>query len=201
VDTSRIQTIRQKLLEADTPRTETPLRITDDEDTITTIERFAALYSKIQIQKKSLKASEDELKTVAPEIFALFEQVDTRLIQAHNVSLFLRKEGYTRETFQYKEVLMRLFERIEPDLKAYAEQLLETSKKVSNISPEITASEVEVTEAVNLAGFKRLFREIIMKVTRIQKSLSGSLDQFWKDIEGFDGLSYLKGIQVPPSVH
>ena len=200
--------IRQKLFEADaetTKQSKIPVRITDDADTISKLEQFAIIYSTIKTLEKSLVDYKETLKEIAPDIQTLFDTINIKLTKAHNVSLFLRKEGYSQETYSYKDTLVKFFDQLDPEMRAYADSLLQTSKTLAKQSPKVatTLDEPEKSDkgkessSDTLTGLKRLFRDIFLKIKRIDTNLEKITTQFWDDIKGFDGVSYLKNIQKP----
>lgn len=200
--------IRQKLFEADaetTKQSKIPVRITDDADTISKLEQFAIIYSTIKTLEKSLVDYKETLKEIAPDIQSLFDTINIKLTKAHNVSLFLRKEGYSQETYSYKDTLVKFFDQLDPEMRAYADSLLQTSKTLAKQSPKVatTLDEPEKSDkgkessSDTLTGLKRLFRDIFLKIKRIDTNLEKITTQFWDDIKGFDGVSYLKNIQKP----
>jgi len=110
------------------------------------VRKFAELSDQIDRLQVELKRYESEYKSLEGVLRPLLEQLnetDQKGLEIDGILVTIKRKGYSRETYAYKEAYEWLVERVNPAMKALAQEALDATKKIAQIASSIGVQKLE----------------------------------------------------------
>jgi hypothetical protein len=149
-------------------------------DLLNKIEEFGKLSDEIDRAKseyEKLKVKYRDLETELQPVIKSLEKLDSRTIKANGYLLTIKKLGHEKITFKYAQVLEKVMEMVNSDLKKTIEELLNNTAVISRVSASLGVQRVK-------EGFIERFAEKFNQIkTRLVNSLKKNLIQIDKLLE------------------
>lgn len=143
------------------------------------VNEFAQLSDQIDRLKSHLKELSDKYNGIADELLPILEQASDSALQTKEHFIKIKKKGFERESYAYKECFVWLLERVSPQMKKIINEALEATKKISKIAPQIA---VQKNESLNTIwqGFKGWLKQLTSKLKRYIDDIDEANKQFDK---------------------
>jgi hypothetical protein len=152
------------------------------------IKNFAELSDQIdrlQVELKRYESQYRELEEILRPLLEQLQEADRKGLEIDGILVTIKRKGYQRESYAYKEAYEWLVQRVNPAMKALAQEALDTTKKVARIASSIGVQRLgEATMVSNI--FNRLKELISGSVEKIQiqnKELQDSTSEFINKVQ------------------
>jgi plasmid rolling circle replication initiator protein Rep len=139
------------------------------------IDEFGILSDKIDKVKKELSELSNRYKEIEGELRPTLEQLhiqNKKSIQTKRYLVTLKRIGYNRENFKYKESFEKSLTKVNQQTKKVLEDILLSTKTVSRVVSSIGVQrmdEISLTSMLKklVSPFKKLFSRLRMNIKRI----------------------------------
>lgn len=172
----------ENISEVDVKGTELENQISEFYELFRKFQEAKAEFERIQEQ---FKASEDVVRTALESI----DESEERMFKLEDVIVRIKKKGFERTDYKYKEASEELYRRVNPAIKALITELMENSKKITYIksSIEVKTSEEELNEVALFRKAKEIFTNLISTLAKKLKLKNQDLDD---SIDFLEDLAY-----------
>ena len=143
------------------------------------IKEFARLSDEIDVVKNKLKELETQYGSIEDIIRPVLEQLDEtedRALEVGNILITIKKKGYERTSYAYKEAFEWLKKRVNPIMRKLVEEVLEQTKKIAKISSSIGVQKLEENKILD--AIKSFFSNWASKLSNYNKQLDSNIDEF-----------------------
>jgi len=145
------------------------------------IDEFGTLSDKIDKVKKELSELSNRYKEIEGELRPTLEQLtiqNKKSIQTKKYLVTLKRMGYNRDNFKYKE--------------SFEESLTKVNKQTKKVLEDILQSTKTVSRVVSTIGVQRMdeisFKSMLQKLVSPFKKLFNRLKMNTKSIDGLNGV-------------
>jgi len=145
------------------------------------IDEFGILSDKIDKVKKELSELSNRYKEIEGELRPTLEQLhlqNQKSIQTKKYLVTLKRMGYNRDNFKYKE--------------SFEESLTKVNKQTKKVLEDILQSTKTVSRVVSTIGVQRMdeisFKSMLQKLVSPFKKLFNRLKMNTKSIDGLNGV-------------
>ena len=152
-----------------------------EQDIESKIDEFGILSDKIDKIKMELSELSNRYKEIEGELRPTMEQLyiqNKKSIQTKKYLVTLKRMGYNRENFKYKESFEESLTKVNQQTKKLLEDILQSTKTVSRV--------------VSTIGVQRMdeisFKSMLQKLISPFKKLFSRLKMNTKSIDGLNGL-------------
>jgi len=143
------------------------------------VRKFAELSDQIDRLQVELKGYESEYKSLEGLLRPLLEQLnetDQKGLEIDGILVTIKRKGYSRESYAYKEAYDWLVQRVNPAMKALAQEALDATKKIAQIASSIGVQKLEENSVLTriMDGLKRIIQTSAEKIQIHNKELQDS---------------------------
>ena len=139
------------------------------------IDTFGILSDKIDKVKKELSELSNRYKEIEGELRPTLEQLtiqNKKSIQTKRYLVTLKRIGYNRENFKYKESFEKSLTKVNQQTKKVLEDILLSTKTVSRVVSKIGVHRMDEISLKSMlkklvSPFKKLFSRLRMNIKRI----------------------------------
>ena len=155
---------------------------TFENDIESKIDEFGVLSDRIDVVKMELSQLSKRYKEIEEEVRPLLEQLqlqNKKSIQTKKYLVTLKRMGYNRENFKYKESFEKSLTMVNKQTRRVLEDVLQSTKTVSRVVSTIGVQRVDEVSLKSMlkklvSPFKKLFSRLRMNTKRID-DLNGVL--------------------------
>jgi plasmid rolling circle replication initiator protein Rep len=148
-----------------------------ERDVESKIDEFGTLSDKIDKVKMELSELSNRYKEIEGELRPILEQLQlqkTKSIQTEKYLVTLKRMGYNRENFKYKESFEESLTKVNHQTRKVLEDILQSTKTVSRVVSTIGVQRVDEFSLKSMlkklvSPFKKLFSRLKMN----NKSIDG----------------------------
>lgn len=172
MDNRKIQHILRKIIKEELQRL-SELDVSDPELS-KKIEEYARISDEMDRLSSQLSALKKKFAPLDSELTTLIESVDDigdKSLRTKNLLITVKRKGYERTDYKYKESFEWLFERVNGKMKELVEEAKEASKTVTKISSTIAVQKIE-----NVLREENLFTRLI---NRLKKFISDKVKKMF----------------------
>ena len=150
---------------------------TFENDIESKIDEFGVLSDRIDVVKMELSQLSKRYKEIEEEVRPLLEQLqlqNKKSIQTKKYLVTLKRMGYNRENFKYKESFEKSLTMVNKQTRRVLEDVLQSTKTVSRVVSTIGVQRVdEVSLKSMLKKLVSPFRKLFGRLTTNNKSIDG----------------------------
>jgi hypothetical protein len=152
------------------------------------IRKFAELSDQIDKLQVELKRYESEYKSLEGILRPLLEQLnetDQKGLEIDGILVTIKRKGYQRESYAYKEAYEWLEERVNPAMKALAQQALDATKKIAQIASSIGVQKLEESSILTriVDGLARIIQSNTEKIQIHNRELQDSINTLLANLQ------------------
>ena len=152
------------------------------------IRKFAELSDQIDKLQVELKRYESEYKSLEGILRPLLEQLnetDQKGVEIDGILVTIKRKGYQRESYAYKEAYEWLEERVNPAMKALAQQALDATKKIAQIASSIGVQKLEESSILTriVDGLARIIQSNTEKIQIHNRELQDSINTLLANLQ------------------
>lgn len=152
------------------------------------IRKFAELSDQIDKLQVELKRYESEYKSLEGILRPLLEQLnetDQKGLEIDGILVTIKRKGYQRESYAYKEAYEWLEERVNPAMKALAQQALDATKKIAQIASSIGVQKLEESSMLTriIDGLARIIQSNTEKIQIHNRELQDSINTLLANLQ------------------
>ena len=144
------------------------------------IEEFGKLSDEVDKAKNDYERLRERYKMLETElqpIIKTLEELDSRTIQVNNYLLTIKKMGYEKITFKYAQVLEKVMEMVNSDLRKTIDEMINNTAVISRVATSLGVQKIK-------EGFIERFTTKFNQIkTRLVNSLKKNLIQIDKLLE------------------
>jgi len=160
---------------------DTPLNeaVIEDKDLQSQIKEFATLSDQIDSISSELKKLENRYKELEGAIRPVLEQLDEtqdKALEIENILITIKKAGYERTSYAYKEAFEWLKDRVNPTMKKIVEEAVEKTKKTARIPSVIGVQKKNISENKIIDALKKYWDSFIGKLKTYNNNLDNAID-------------------------
>jgi chromosome segregation ATPase len=153
----------------------------DDPELTTQIKEFAELSDEIDQLTARLKLLEKKYKGLEEVIRPVLDELDEtkdKALEVENILVTIKRKGYERTSFAYKEALEWVRERINPAMRKIVDDSIEATAKTSRIASQIGVQKIEEQSVLDkiVNTLKGYWSKITQKLSAANNSLSRDID-------------------------
>ena len=141
------------------------------------VNEFADLSNKIDKLKVELKSLSKKYEGIADELIPLLEQASDNSLKTEKFLVFIKRKGYERERYGYKDAFNWLFDRVNPAMKKIVNEALEATKTLSKVAPVIASQKNEGISDVWLK-IRNFIRRITGSIRRSNRDVQSANTRF-----------------------
>jgi chromosome segregation ATPase len=118
--------------------------------------------------KKRYSQLEGELRPVLENLY----QHNQKSLQTQKYLVSIKKMGYEKTNYRYKEVFEESLEKVNGNIKKLLENLLETTKTLSKVVSSIGVQPLNENLFTKLmSGIKRMFLGLVSRIKNVSKDM------------------------------
>jgi chromosome segregation ATPase len=160
---------------------DTPLNeaVIEDKDLQSQIKEFATLSDQIDSISNELKKLENRYKELEGVIRPVLEQLDEtqdKALEIEDILVTIKKVGYDRTSYAYKEAFEWLKDRVNPTMKKIVEEAVERTKKTARIPSAIGVQKKNISENKIIDALKKYWDSFIGKLKMYNNKLDSAID-------------------------
>ena len=160
----------------------TEVRVEDPklEEQIREFAKLSDQIDKLQVELKDYQSKYKDLEEIIRPMLEQLNETDQKGLEIDGILVTIKRKGYDRESYAYKEAYEWLVERVNPAMKALAEQALDATKKIARIASSIGVQKLEENSitARLLDGVRRMVFSSIEKIQIHNNELQNSTNEF-----------------------
>jgi chromosome segregation ATPase len=153
--------------------------VIEDKDLQSQIKEFATLSDQIDSISSELKKLENRYKELEGAIRPVLEQLDEtqdKALEIENILITIKKSGYDRTSYAYKEAFEWLKDRVNPTMKKIVEDAIEKTKKTSRVPSVIGVQKKNISENQIIDALKKYWDSFIGKLKTYNNNLDNAID-------------------------
>ena len=139
------------------------------------IDEFGILSDKIDKVKMELSELSNRYKEIEGELRPILEQLtiqNKKSIQTKRYLVTLKRMGYNRDNFKYKESFVESLTKVNKQTKKVLEDILQSTKTVSRVVSTIGVQRIDEISLKSMlkklvSPFKKLFSKLKLNIKRI----------------------------------
>ena len=136
------------------------------------IDELGDLSKQITKLKKQLQPLQKKYNEVMKEVIPVVEDLNQETITTNKYIFQILKKGYQRQSFQYKEGFLQSLDKVNENTKMILKQVLEQTKKLSKIKPEIQIRQIEGVSNV----IRKWINKFSFMIKKLKKNFKGIKD-------------------------
>ena len=148
-----------------------------ENDLETKIDEFGILSDKIDKVKKELSELSNRYKEIEGELRPTLEQLHIQYkksIQTKRYLVTLKRMGYNRDNFKYKESFEKSLTKVNQQTKKVLEDILQSTKTVSRVVSTIGVQRInEISLKSMLQKLVSPFKKLVSRLKLNNKSIDG----------------------------
>ncbi len=158
----------------------------EDPDLISKIEEYARISDEMDRLSAQLSSMKKKFTPLDNELTTLIESVEDigdKSLRTKNLLITIKRKGYERTDYKYKESFEWLFERVNGKMKELVTEAKESTKTVSKIASSIAVQKIETTLREEnlltrlLSRLKKFISDKVKKIFAKSKSLDSDIDK------------------------
>jgi hypothetical protein len=153
--------------------------VIEDKDLQSQIKEFATLSDQIDSISNELKKLENRYKELEGVIRPVLEQLDEtqdKALEIEDILVTIKKVGYDRTSYAYKEAFEWLKDRVNPTMKKIVEEAVERTKKTARIPSAIGVQKKNISENKIIDALKKYWDSFIGKLKMYNNKLDSAID-------------------------
>jgi chromosome segregation ATPase len=157
----------------------------EDSNLESKIKEFANLSDQIDSISNELKKLKSQYSSLENILTPLLEELDDtqdKALEIEGILVTIKKRGFERTSYAYKEAFEWLVERVNPTMKKIVEEALEKTKKTSKIATAIGVQKI-IPENKIIDSIKKYWNLFLNKIKLYNNQLGGYIDDIKKDIK------------------
>lgn len=153
----------------------------DDPELTAQIKEFAELSDEIDQLTARLKLLEKKYKGLEEVIRPVLDELDEtkdKALEVENILVTIKRKGYERTSYAYKEALDWVKERINPAMRKIVDDSIEATAKTSRIASTIGVQKIEEQSVLDkvVNTLKGYWSKITRRLSAANNSLSRDID-------------------------
>jgi len=153
----------------------------EDPELTAQIKEFAELSDEIDQLSAKLKMLEKKYKGLEEVIRPVLDELDEtkdKALEVENILVTIKRKGYDRTSFAYKEALEWVKKRINPAMRKLVDDSLEATAKTATIASQIGVQKIEEQSVLDkiINTLKGYWSKITQKLSAANNSLSRDID-------------------------
>ena len=153
----------------------------EDPELTAQIKEFAELSDEINQLSARLKMLEKKYKGLEEVIRPVLDELDEtkdKALEVENILVTIKRKGYERTSFAYKEALEWVRERINPTMRKIVDDSIEATAKTARIASQIGVQKIEEQSVLDkiVNTLKGYWSKITQKLSAANNSLSRDID-------------------------
>ena len=153
----------------------------EDPELTAQIKEFAELSDEIDQLSARLKMLEKKYKGLEEVIRPVLDELDEtkdKALEVENILVTIKRKGYERTSFAYKEALEWVRERINPAMRKIVDDSIEATAKTSRIASQIGVQKIEEQSVLDkiINTLKGYWTKITQKLSAANNRLSRDID-------------------------
>ena len=153
----------------------------EDPELTAQIKEFAELSDEIDRVSARLKMLEKKYKVLEEVIRPVLDELDEtkdKALEVENILVTIKRKGYDRTSFAYKEALEWVKKRINPAMRKLVDDSLEATAKTATIASQIGVQKIEEQSVLDkiVNTLKGYWSKITQKLSAANNSLSRDID-------------------------
>lgn len=145
------------------------------------IKEFAELSDEIDVINARLKLLKNKYGILEEIIRPILEELDVtkdKALEVENILVTIKRKGYDRTSFAYKEALEWVRGRINPAMRKIVDDSLEATKKTATITSQIGVQKIEEQSILDRIAntLKSFFAKVSQKISTANNKLSRDID-------------------------
>lgn len=145
------------------------------------IKEFAELSDEIDVINARLKLLKNKYGILEEIIRPILEELDVtkdKALEVENILVTIKRKGYDRTSFAYKEALEWVRVRINPAMRKIVDDSLEATKKTATITSQIGVQKIEEQSILDRIAntLKSFFAKVSQKISTANNKLSRDID-------------------------
>jgi chromosome segregation ATPase len=149
------------------------------------IKEFANLSDQIDSISNELKKLKSQYSSLENILTPLLEELDDtqdKALEIEGILVTIKKRGFERTSYAYKEAFEWLVERVNPTMKKIVEEALEKTKKTSKIATAIGVQKI-IPENKIIDSIKKYWNLFLNRIKLYNNQLGGYIDDIKKNIK------------------
>jgi hypothetical protein len=145
------------------------------------IKEFAELSDEIDVINARLKLLKNKYGVLEEIIRPILEELDVtkdKALEVENILVTIKRKGYDRTSFAYKEALEWVRERINPAMRKIVDDSLKATAKTATITSQIGVQKIEEQSVLDkiVNTLKGYWTKITQKLSAANNKLSRDID-------------------------
>lgn len=136
------------------------------------IDELGDLSKQIKKLKSQLLPLQKKYNEVMKEVIPVVEELNKESITTSKYILQILKKGYQRQSFQYKEGFLQSLDKVNENTKMILKQILDETKKLTKIKPEIQIRQVEGVGSI----LRKWINKFGFMIKKLKKNFRGIKD-------------------------
>jgi chromosome segregation ATPase len=157
----------------------------EDSNLESKIKEFANLSDQIDSISNELKKLKSQYSSLENILTPLLEELDDtqdKALEIEGILVTIKKRGFERTSYAYKEAFEWLVERVNPTMKKIVEEALEKTKKTSKIATAIGVQKI-IPENKIIDSIKKYWNLFLNRIKLYNNQLGGYIDDIKKNIK------------------
>jgi chromosome segregation ATPase len=149
------------------------------------IKEFASLSDQIDVIENNLKQLKNKYKVLEDTLRPILEQLQEtqdRAIEVEDILVTIKKSGFERTSYAYKEAFDWLKDRVNPAMKKIVEEAIEKTAKTTRIASSIGVQR-QISENKIIDALKSYWNKFTSKLGKLNKELDNAIDDFKERIK------------------
>lgn len=153
----------------------------EDPELTAQIKEFAELSDEIDRVSARLKLLQTKYKNIEEIIRPVLEELDEtkdKALEVENILVTIKRKGYDRTSYRYKEALDWVRERINPAMRKIVDDSLKATENTATIASQIGVQKIEEQSILD-----RIVNTLKGYWTKITQKLSAANNKLSRDID------------------
>ena len=153
----------------------------EDPELIAQIKEFAELSDEVDRVSARLKLLQNKYKGLEEIIRPVLDELDEtkdKALEVENILVTIKRKGYDRTSYAYKEALDWVKKRINPRMQKLVDDSLKATEKTATIASQIGVQKIEEQSVLDkiINTLKGYWSKITQKLSAANNSLSRDID-------------------------
>jgi methyl-accepting chemotaxis protein len=161
------------------------MQVTDD-DLKEQVKEFARLsdqIDEISSTLKKLKNRYDELNVVLLPLLEELEETKEKALEVEDILITIKRKGYSRVSYGYREAFDYLFKGVNADMKRIAQEALDKTAKTAQVASSIAVQKRGINESKITDALSKYWGSFISKLKSYNNKLDNHINEFRRRIE------------------
>jgi methyl-accepting chemotaxis protein len=145
--------------------------------------RLSDQIDEISNTLKKLKNRYEELNDVLLPLLEEMEETKEKALEVEDILVTIKRKGYSRMSYAYKEAFEYLFKGVNAQMKKIAQEALDKTAKTSQIASSIAVQKKGINESKITDALSKYWGSFISKLKSYNNKLDNYINEFRKKIE------------------